>query len=95
MKTRLIKSAALAAALLIASGSFTSAFAGDVVEQREARAKYKVLDLLVVRPIGLVMTIAGTGLFVATLPVTAISGDVEDAGEVLVKTPAKMAFSRR
>ena len=83
--------------LAIVAMNFSSAFAGSgsEVERNEWSRTYKVADLLLVRPMGLVMTVAGAGLFVATLPVTIISGDVDEAGEVLVKKPAKVAFSRR
>jgi hypothetical protein len=43
----------------------------------------------------LALTLGGAGLYLATIPVTVISGDSEDAAEVLVRKPARMAFGRR
>ena len=51
-------------------------------------------DLLVARPIGAVLTVAGTALFVVSLPFTAISGGVTQAADTLVVGPAKETFGR-
>ncbi len=86
---------ALLVATIFATMNFSSAFAGEDVETQEMRHTYKVFDILVVRPVGLIMTVAGSVLYVATIPVTVLSGDSEESAEILVKTPARVAFSRR
>lgn len=90
-----IKSVLLIAAMLATMNFNTTAFAGEDVETQEVRRTYKVADILVVRPVGLAMTIAGSALYLVTIPVTVISGDSEESAEILVKKPARMAFSRR
>jgi hypothetical protein len=51
-------------------------------------------DLLIARPVGLVMTAAGSALFLVTLPFSAAGGNVAEAGEVLVAGPARTTFVR-
>ncbi|MFN7141369.1 MAG: hypothetical protein ACK4UN_18740 [Limisphaerales bacterium] len=86
---------ALLLATVFATLNFSTVQAADEVTQQELRHTYKVFDILVVRPLGLAMTIGGAGLYLATVPVTVISGDSEEAAEILVKRPARIAFSRR
>lgn len=52
------------------------------------------LDLLLVRPLGLVSTVAGTGVFILSLPFTWLGGNVDDAARVLVADPGKYTFVR-
>ena len=51
-------------------------------------------DLLVARPFGVVWTIAGSALFVVSLPFTALGGNVKQAADTLVIGPAKETFVR-
>jgi hypothetical protein len=51
-------------------------------------------DLLIARPVGLVTTVAGSALFLVTLPFSAAGGNVAEAGEVLVAGPARTTFVR-
>lgn len=51
-------------------------------------------DLLLIRPLSLVATVAGTGLFIVSLPFSLLGKNVEDAGEQLVLRPAEYTFSR-
>jgi hypothetical protein len=51
-------------------------------------------DVLVARPIGLVLTTLGAAAFVVSLPFTAAAGGVARAGETLVVGPAKETFYR-
>lgn len=51
-------------------------------------------DLLFARPLGFVLTVAGTTAFVVSLPLTAASGSVREAGEALVVDPAMETFVR-
>ena len=85
---------ALCLAAIFATMNLSSAFADDV-DTHELRNIYKTADILMVSPIGLALTLAGAVLYVATIPVTVISGDSEESAEILVKQPARMAFSRR
>ena len=51
-------------------------------------------DLLVVRPIGFVGTVAGAGLWVVTSPFTFINGTAAENYDLLVKTPGEYTFKR-
>lgn len=51
-------------------------------------------DLLVARPIGLVMTAVGTAAFVVSLPFTLLAGSVSESAETLVLGPAASTFVR-
>lgn len=51
-------------------------------------------DLLLVRPLGLVGTVIGAGLFVVALPFTIPSGSVGDAAHEMVARPFEYTFSR-
>jgi hypothetical protein len=51
-------------------------------------------DLLVARPIGLVMTVGGAAAFIVSLPFTALAGHVAQSAETLVVGPAETTFMR-
>jgi len=51
-------------------------------------------DLLIARPFGVVWTVAGSALFVVSLPFTALGGNVKQAAHTLVIGPAKETFVR-
>lgn len=51
-------------------------------------------DMLLVRPLGLVSTVAGTGLFVVSLPFSILGLNADDAAVRLVGEPAKFTFVR-
>lgn len=52
------------------------------------------VDLLVLRPAGLVSTVVGSAIFVLGLPFTIPSGSVGESACELVKRPAAYTFSR-
>ncbi len=55
----------------------------------------KVLtDAVIGRPVGLATTIAGTGIFIATLPMTIPSCSVGEAGRHLIVRPGGWTFGR-
>lgn len=51
-------------------------------------------DAVVGKPLGLATTIAGTGIYIATLPLTLPSGGAGEAGWQLVGRPAGWTFIR-
>ncbi|TCJ18522.1 hypothetical protein EZJ19_02075 [Parasulfuritortus cantonensis] len=53
-----------------------------------------VVDLIVLRPIGLASTVVGGALFVLGLPFTVPSGTVGESACQLVKRPAAYTFAR-
>jgi len=52
-------------------------------------------DIFLARPLCLAVTIAGSGLFVATLPITAMCGGANASARALVFAPAKETFVRK
>lgn len=51
-------------------------------------------DALIARPLGVVITAAGTILYVATLPFSLLGGNAGEAGKALVVAPAEATFVR-
>jgi hypothetical protein len=86
MKTKLI-TALCALAMLSMSANTASAASDDDLKV--------AADTLVVRPICFAATIIGSGLFVISLPIAAISHSVKKTAHVLVVRPARATFTRR
>ncbi len=53
-----------------------------------------IVDLVVLRPLGCVAIVAGTAVFVFTLPFTAIAHSVDESAERFVVAPYKYTFTR-
>ncbi len=53
-----------------------------------------VADALIVRPLGIVATVAGFGLFVISVPFSALGRNVGEAWHGMVVYPAKFTFAR-
>lgn len=85
---------ALLVATIFATMNLSTVRAEDI-DTQELRHTYKVADILVVRPVGAVLTLAGAVLYVVTIPLTVVSGDSEESAEILVKQPARQAFCRK
>lgn len=51
-------------------------------------------DLVVARPVGVVLTVAGAAAFVVSLPFTLLAGNASDAAEKLMIAPAATTFMR-
>jgi hypothetical protein len=86
MKTKLIT--AVCALAILAMGGNTACAASD--DDLKVAA-----DTLVVRPICFAATVVGTGLFVISLPIAAISRSIKKTAHVLVVVPGKATFTRR
>ena len=54
-----------------------------------------LLDLLIARPFGIVAGIAGTGVFIATLPFTVPTKSTTRASKILISAPFRFSFSRQ
>lgn len=52
------------------------------------------VDVLLIRPVSLVATVLGTGLFVVSLPFSLLGGNVDAAASQLVAAPASYTFLR-
>ena len=53
-----------------------------------------LIDLIVMRPLGLATTVVGSAVFVLGLPFTLPSGSVSESACELVKRPAAYTFAR-
>lgn len=51
-------------------------------------------DLLVARPIGLVLTVGGAAVFLVSLPFTLLAGSAGEAADTLVAGPVETTFMR-
>ncbi len=56
--------------------------------------EWKVIDLIIARPIGVVAGIFGTGVFIISLPFTIPTKSVDKAADFLIKRPFKFSFVR-
>jgi hypothetical protein len=90
---KLIRCAA-AAALMVAAASASAQNVRDGIDDTPS-ASAMAFDLLIVRPLGLVATVAGVGLFVINLPLSVIQGEPpsEPARKFIVE-PARFTFDR-
>ncbi|MEE4609135.1 MAG: hypothetical protein V2L15_09625 [Desulfobacteraceae bacterium] len=66
--------------------------AGPAEEDRSGGAM--AVDVLLLRPLGLVATVAGAVLYVLSLPFSAAGGNTEEARQKLVEEPACYTFQR-
>lgn len=53
-----------------------------------------IVDLVIVRPLGLIGLIGGSAFFIVSLPFSALGGNTDDAWESLVVSPAEFTFIR-
>jgi len=68
---------------------------GDPIYSVEAPKAYSMVgDLIIARPLLIAATAIGAGVFVVSLPFTALGGNVGEAGKALVVEPGKAAFVR-
>ncbi|MEQ1440668.1 hypothetical protein AAG565_15020 [Fontimonas sp. SYSU GA230001] len=85
---------AVAAALLVAASAASAQVAGDSVDEAPS-AVAMTFDLLIVRPLSFVGLVAGTGLFVASLPLALIQFEAPvNPAKKFVVEPAKYTFTR-
>ncbi len=56
---------------------------------------WSLVDLIVVRPLGIVAGVGGTVVFVAALPFTVPSGSVGNAANMFIAQPFQFSFLRQ
>ncbi len=76
----------------LSQGAMAAGMYEDQGSERSAGAM--MVDVLAVRPLGFVATVLGTGLFVVSLPFSALGGNVDEVAENLVVGPARFTFVR-
>jgi hypothetical protein len=87
----------MTAVLALAMGSLgTPALAQSGEQRLEDRPSggAMVADAVLARPLLAAATLGGTAVFLVSLPFTALGGNVDDAAETLIKTPAEATFRR-
>jgi hypothetical protein len=84
--------AALLIACLMLPQTLWAASGGPVDENPNGFAM--VADLFVARPIGLVLTVGGAGVWLVSLPFTLLAGHASEAAETLVLGPGEQTFVR-
>jgi hypothetical protein len=58
------------------------------------RTQATALDIIVARPVGIIVTGIGAVLFAVSLPFSALGGNIDEAAETLVVNPARETFTR-
>ena len=72
-----------------------SATAQSIVQDHKAKeAATMAADALLVRPLGIAATVLGFGLFVISVPFSALGGNVPEAWNAMVARPAVFTFAR-
>ncbi|MDH4607822.1 multidrug transporter [Pseudomonas sp. BN102] len=68
---------------------------GDPMYTVEAPSGYSMAgDVLIARPLLIGATVIGAGLFIISLPFSALGGNVEEAANELIGVPGREAFVR-
>ena len=81
--------------LLLVPGTGTVYCTGWGESQEDpVRHEYNMLDLFIARPLGAAAGIAGTGLFILSLPFTIPTGAVDEAARMFVSEPFRFSFKR-
>lgn len=79
----------------IPASASSSNVSGNPIYEVEAPHAYAIVaDVVIARPLLIAATVIGAGLFVVTLPFSALGGGVKSAGNALVVEPGKAAFVR-
>jgi hypothetical protein len=87
----------LAAALTISPLPALSANNSDIERNRLANPPDPgviIVDLVAVRPVGIVATLVGSAVFLVAMPFALLGGNTEDVFESLVVDPATFTFKR-
>ncbi|MCQ4348660.1 multidrug transporter [Pseudomonas stutzeri] len=90
----LILTSGLAALPLSASASQDNVSGDPQYTVEYPRAFSMTADLLIARPLLIAATAIGAGVFVVTLPFSALGGNTGEAAEALVIEPGRAAFAR-
>ena len=72
----------------------TTTFAEEYFEAEDPSGGAMMFDLAVVRPVGIIATAVGCVFFIVSSPFSALGGNIDSAGEKLVKDPVAYTFKR-
>jgi hypothetical protein len=93
MSFRLTKFIAHSAAALALTVAVQAQASNDVIDDTPS-AEAMTFDLLIVRPLGLVGTVAGAVIFVVAIPINLLTFNFVDPAQRLIIQPAKFTFVR-
>lgn len=84
------------ALVLLVTTSLVSAEIPYATDDKAAdvSAEAMIADAVMLRPLGLAATVAGTAMFVVSLPFSLLTKRVDKAAQKLVVAPAKYTFTR-
>lgn len=96
MDISLIRRTGVAAVVAVSMAATTPVLAAgnDNSDVSTPSAAAMTFDVAVVRPVSLVATVAGTGLFIVSLPFSLLGHNAGKAGHRLVAEPAQYTFTR-
>ena len=72
----------------------TSALAETTTDMKDIDGGAMAADFLFARPVGILSVVAGSVLFIVSLPFSALGGNVKDACQKLVVDPVNFTFKR-
>ena len=81
-------------ALMIACLMLPQALWAQNAVDEDPNALIMVGDLVVARPIGVVMTVGGVAVWLVSLPFTLLAGNAGEAADALMGGPAEATFMR-
>jgi hypothetical protein len=84
----------LSISLLLNPFSVLTATGGTSPKEKPSSPETMAVDLILLRPLGLVATATGILVFVVALPFSALGGNIQEALDSLVITPAEYTFLR-
>ena len=85
----------LAAAALACAVAVPAAEEATVELDTAPTAELMAADLIVMRPLGLVGTVLGTGIYIVALPFNALTLNFKDPARRLILEPAQYTFTRK
>jgi len=74
-------------------GTFAATVDGSQAVEKNS-SEVMTVDIILVRPLGLVATLCGSVIFLVSSPFSAMGGNTQEAWDVLVAEPAEFTFKR-
>lgn len=85
----------LVIASLVLITSWSAVLAKDQLDEQSINPDTRMVgDLVLIRPLGIIGTAAGSVLFVLSWPFSALGGNSQEAFQKMVVEPAKYTFQR-
>jgi len=76
------------------SGTNFLVYASDSFSDDKPSAEEMLVDVFLVRPIGIITSVMGTGFFIVSLPFSFLGGNTVDVFNELVAGPITFTFKR-